>query len=137
MEGYNKSYPSQLSGGQEQRVALARTLAIEPKLLLLDEPFSSLDVGLRSILRKEIKGIVKKLNTSLIFITHDISDAIDIADEIIFLKNGKIVQHSPISELSKSSENEDISNIMSELKANMEGVLNLFQKPDESNVFKE
>lgn len=137
MEGYNKSYPSQLSGGQEQRVALARTLAIEPKLLLLDEPFSSLDVGLRSILRKEIKGIVKKLNTSLIFITHDISDAIDIADEIIFLKNGKIVQHSPISELSKSSKNEDISNIMSELKANMEGVLNLFQKPDESNVFKE
>jgi len=128
MEGYNKSYPSQLSGGQEQRVALARTLAIEPKLLLLDEPFSSLDVGLRSILRKEIKGIVKKLNTSLIFITHDISDAIDIADEIIFLKNGKIVQHSPISELSKSSKNEDISNIMSELKANMEGVLNLFQK---------
>ena len=128
MEGYNKSYPSQLSGGQEQRVALARTLAIKPKLLLLDEPFSSLDVGLRSELRKEIKGIVKKLKTSMIFITHDISDAIDIADEIIFLKNGKIVQHSPISELSKSSENEDISNIMSELKANMEGVLNLFQK---------
>jgi iron(III) transport system ATP-binding protein len=128
MEGYNKSYPSQLSGGQEQRVALARTLAIEPKLLLLDEPFSSLDIGLRSELRKEIKGIVKKLNTSMIFITHDISDAIDIADEIIFLKNGKIVQHSPISELSKSSKNEEISNIMSELKANMKLVLNLFQK---------
>ena len=128
MEGYSKSYPSQLSGGQEQRVALARTLAIEPKLLLLDEPFGSLDVGLRSILRKEIKGIVKKLNTSMIFITHDISDAIDIADEILFLKNGKIVQHSPISELSENSENEDISNIMSELKTNMEGVLNLFQK---------
>ena len=128
MEGYSKSYPSQLSGGQEQRVALARTLAIEPKLLLLDEPFGSLDVGLRSILRKEIKGIVKKLNTSMIFITHDISDAIDIADEILFLKNGKIVQHSPISELSENSENEDISNIMSELKTNMEGVLNLFQQ---------
>ncbi len=89
MEGYSKSYPSQLSGGQEQRVALARTLAIEPKLLLLDEPFGSLDVGLRSILRKEIKGIVKKLNTSMIFITHDISDAIDIADEILFLKTEK------------------------------------------------
>jgi len=128
MEGYNKSYPSQLSGGQEQRVALARTLAIEPKLLLLDEPFSSLDIGLKSELRKEIKGIVKKLNTSMIFITHDISDAIDIADEIIFLKNGKKVQHSPISELSKSSKNEDISSIMSELKANMERVLNLFQE---------
>jgi iron(III) transport system ATP-binding protein len=128
MEGYNKSYPSQLSGGQEQRVALARTLAIEPKLLLLDEPFSSLDIGLKSELRKEIKGIVRKLNTSMIFITHDISDAIDVADEIIFLRNGKIVQHSPISELSKSTKNEDISNIMSELKANMELVLNLFQK---------
>jgi ABC-type proline/glycine betaine transport system ATPase subunit len=64
----------------------------------------------------------------MIFITHDISDAIDIADEIIFLKNGKIVQHSPISELSKSTNNEDISNIMSEIKANMEGVQNLFQK---------
>ena len=128
MEGYNKSYPSQLSGGQEQRVALARTLAIAPELLLLDEPFSSLDVGLKSKLRKEIRSIVKRLKTSMIFITHDIADAIDIADEIIFLKSGKILQYSAISELSKNNENEDVNIIMNELKDNMTGLLNIFEK---------
>jgi iron(III) transport system ATP-binding protein len=127
MEGYNTSYPSQLSGGQEQRIALARTLAIKPKLLLLDEPFSSLDVGLKSELRKEIRTIVKKIQTSMIFITHDISDAIDIADEIIFMKKGVIVHTSRVSDLSKSINNKDITAMMSELKANMEGVMNLFK----------
>tara|TARA_B110000459_G_C16601165_1_gene491146 strand:- start:165 stop:947 length:783 start_codon:yes stop_codon:yes gene_type:complete len=135
MEGYNSSYPSQLSGGQEQRVALARTLAIEPKLLLLDEPFSNLDVNLKSKLRKEIRTITRELNSSMIFITHDIADALDIADEIIFLKEGKILQHSTILELLEKSKHSEVNNIISELKFNLESILKLFHKgmPIENN----
>lgn len=117
MEGYGDSYPSQLSGGQQQRVALARTLAVNPELLLLDEPFSNLDAHLKTELRREIKSIVKKVGTSLIFITHDITDALDIADELLFLKAGVIQAHSPIKGLSDNIRNTEVASIISELKS--------------------
>lgn len=85
-------YPHELSGGQQQRVALARALAPKPELLILDEPFSNLDVILRSQLRKDILAILKQTNTTAIFVTHDIKDAMAISDEIIVLKNGVILQ---------------------------------------------
>ena len=118
------AYPSELSGGQEQRVALARTLALKPNLLLLDEPFSNLDVGLKSDLRKEIQSIAKELNTSLIFITHDLYDAIEIADKIIFLKDGIMLQNSPVSDF-VNTENEEIKKMISNLKLNANQLLNL------------
>lgn len=118
MEAYATQYPSALSGGQEQRVALARTLALNPELLLLDEPFSNLDAGLKSELRREIRQIVKEIGMSMMFITHDFFDAIDIADEIIFLKNGTILQHSSITDFSGNIRNEEVKRIISDLKAN-------------------
>ena len=124
MSSYAKAYPSQLSGGQEQRVALARTLALKPNLLLLDEPFSNLDVGLKSDLRKEIQSIAKELNTSLIFITHDLYDAIEIADKIIFLKDGIMLQNSPVNDF-VNTENEEIKKMISNLKLNANQLLNL------------
>ena len=92
LEGKEHRYPHELSSGQKQRVAIARTLAVKPKLLLLDEPFSNLDVLTKSSLRKEIRKIAKLLALSVMFVTHDIYDAIDIADEIIFLDDGRILQ---------------------------------------------
>ena len=124
MNAYADAYPSELSGGQEQRVALARTLALKPNLLLLDEPFSNLDVGLKSDLRKEIQSIAKELNTSLIFITHDLYDAIEIADKIIFLKDGVMLQNSPVSDF-VNTENEEIKKMISNLKLNANQLLNL------------
>ena len=124
MSSYAKAYPSNLSGGQEQRVALARTLALNPNLLLLDEPFSNLDIGLKSELRKEIKSIAKALNTSLIFITHDLYDAIEIADKIIFLKDGVMLQESPVSDF-VNTENTDIKKMISNLKSNANQLLKL------------
>lgn len=118
MEAYATKYPSALSGGQEQRVALARTLALNPELLLFDEPFSNLDAGLKSQLRQEIHQIVKKIGRSMIFITHDLFDAIDIADEVLFLKNGIVLQHSAITDLSSNIQNEEVKRIISDLKAN-------------------
>lgn len=96
LEGYNKRYPHELSGGQQQRVALARTLAQDPKLLLLDEPFSSLDTLLKTELRQEIRRIIKTVGITAIFITHDLQDALDIADYIILLEEGEIVEQTDL-----------------------------------------
>lgn len=92
LEGLENRYPHELSGGQQQRIALARALAPSPELLILDEPFCNLDVILRVQLREDISKIIKKTNTTAIFVTHDIKDALAISDDILVLQNGKIVQ---------------------------------------------
>lgn len=92
MEGYEKRYPHELSGGQQQRIALARALAPEPKLLLLDEPFSSLDYALQLKIRTELKTILKKAKVTTILVTHNKENCRAIADDIINLKEGKIIQ---------------------------------------------
>lgn len=99
LEGYENRYPHELSGGQQQRIALARALAPKPKLLILDEPFSNLDTSLKLQLRNEVFSILKKTNVTTLFITHDMDDAIYIADEIVVLKNGKIIQQGTIEAL--------------------------------------
>ncbi|MDO9629885.1 MAG: ABC transporter ATP-binding protein [Acholeplasmataceae bacterium] len=85
-------YPHELSGGQQQRVALARALAPNPKMLLLDEPFSNLDKDLRKQIRQDLKRIMNQQNMSCIFATHDYEDAKDIANRILYLEDGKIVK---------------------------------------------
>nr|BFD32263.1 hypothetical protein GTC16762_18810 [Pigmentibacter ruber] len=89
---YSFIYPHALSGGQQQRVALARALAPMPKVLLLDEPFSGLDVNLRRDILQETVYILKKYQITSIFVTHDANDALMISDKIIVLNNGKIEQ---------------------------------------------
>lgn len=125
MEDFRKRYPSELSGGQQQRVAIARTLALSPQLLLLDEPFSSLDSHLKADLRNEIKNIVNEIGVSMVFITHDILDALDIADEIIFLKEGKILQHTSTKNIFKDLKNIDIQNTLNGLKSSAEKILKM------------
>ena len=116
LEGYDNRYPYQLSVGEQQRVALARTLAADPELLLLDEPFSSLDASLRFQLRKEVHTIVKKTGITAIFITHDTIDAIAIADEVVILKNGKLLQKGTIRELNANPSDKYVASVFSELK---------------------
>lgn len=89
MKGYEKRYPHELSGGQQQRVALARTLAPEPKILLLDEPFSNLDSDLQVKIRHELFEIVRRLNITTIMVTHNKVDA-DFADTVISIDGGLI-----------------------------------------------
>lgn len=83
---------TKLSGGQQQRVALARSLIINPKVLLLDEPLSNLDAKLRIKMRKEIKDIQKKFNITMIFVTHDQEEALSMADKILIMNKGKMEQ---------------------------------------------
>ncbi len=92
LEGLEKRYPHELSGGQQQRVALARALAPQPALILLDEPFSNLDVHVRSYLRHEVRTILKTTGTSAIFVTHDQEEALSISDQVAVMRQGQIEQ---------------------------------------------
>lgn len=87
-----KRIPGQLSGGQQQRVALARALVVQPKLFLMDEPLSNLDAKLRVVMRTELKAIHLKTGATSIFVTHDQSEAMSMADRIVIMKDGEIVQ---------------------------------------------
>jgi multiple sugar transport system ATP-binding protein len=85
-------YPRQLSGGQQQRVALARALAIKPKLFLMDEPLSNLDAKLRMAMRTELRAIHQRTEATSIFVTHDQSEAMSMADRIVIMRAGEVVQ---------------------------------------------
>jgi len=92
LEGREDSYPNQLSGGQQQRVGIARSLATEPDLWLLDEPFSALDPLIRRQMQDEFLHIQRELKKSIVFITHDFLEALRIADRIMLMRGGRIVQ---------------------------------------------
>ena len=101
LEGLGKRYPHELSGGQQQRVALARALAPKPELLILDEPFSNLDIILRNKLREDLLKILKETKSTVIFVTHDIKDALLISDEILVLQKGNVLQKGKTKEVYK------------------------------------
>ena len=93
LEGYEKKYPHELSGGEQQRVSIARVLATDPDILLLDEPFSSVDTLLKKEIEKELLALIKKSGKTAIFVTHDPKEAMAISDRIAFLENAEIVQY--------------------------------------------
>ncbi|MFW9923676.1 MAG: ABC transporter ATP-binding protein [Candidatus Thorarchaeota archaeon] len=99
LEGKGKRYPRELSGGEKSRVALARALAPNPTLLLLDEPLSALDQSLKESLRMIIREIQQKIKVSTIYVTHDQSEAMEISDKIILLDKGQIVESGTPKEL--------------------------------------
>ena len=94
LQDFTKFYPHKLSGGQQQRVALARALAQNPTLLLLDEPFSSLDTELRYKLAEDVRSILKQLDMTAILVTHDQTEAFSFADKIAVMKDGQLEQYS-------------------------------------------
>src|SRR3954451_11757702 len=90
--GMAKRFPAQLSGGQRQRVALARTLAVEPKLLLLDEPFGALDAKVRVDLRRQLRDLHDRMGLTTVFVTHDQAEALDLADRVAVMSRGRVEQ---------------------------------------------
>ncbi len=110
LSGYEKSKVGNLSGGQQQRVALARAMATNPKLLLLDEPLSNLDANLRVKMRNELKELQRRLNITMIFVTHDQEEALSLSDRTVVMNRGHVVQvdtpeniyFSPINEYTGS-----------------------------------
>ncbi|MDO7907320.1 sulfate ABC transporter ATP-binding protein [Paenibacillus sp. JX-17] len=92
LSGFEKRYPHQLSGGQRQRVAFARALAPEPQLLLLDEPFAAIDAKIRQELRTWLRELIERVGITSIFVTHDQEEAIEVADEIMIINQGRLEQ---------------------------------------------
>jgi multiple sugar transport system ATP-binding protein len=95
IEPYMQRYPAQLSGGQRQRVALARALAVEPAVLLMDEPLSNLDALLRLEMRAELKAVLAASGTTTLYVTHDQTEAMGLADRIAVMQAGRVVQVAP------------------------------------------
>ena len=98
-EQYANKYPSEMSGGQQQRIGILRALAASPPIVLMDEPFSALDPMTRRSLQQEVKGLQQKLHKTFIVVTHDMAEALDLADVIIFMDHGNIVQMAPPEEM--------------------------------------
>ena len=92
LQGFEKRFPNQLSGGQRQRMALARALAVEPRVLLLDEPFGALDAKVRNELRAWLRRLHDEVHVTTIFVTHDQEEAMDVAEQIIVMNDGKVEQ---------------------------------------------
>ncbi|MBD6619891.1 sulfate/molybdate ABC transporter ATP-binding protein [Komarekiella sp. 'clone 1'] len=92
MQGFGDRYPSQLSGGQRQRVALARSLAVQPPILLLDEPFGALDAKVRKDLRVWLRNLHSEVHVTTVFVTHDQEEAMEVADEIVVMNQGRVEQ---------------------------------------------
>ena len=102
LEGIEKRHPGQLSGGQQQRVAIVRALVIQPKALLLDEPLSNLDVKLRIKMRKDIKELQKEVGITVVYVTHDQEEALEISDRIAVFDKGVIKQIGTPQEIYKN-----------------------------------
>ena len=110
--GLEARYPSELSGGQRQRVALGRALAIDPALLLLDEPLSALDAPLRRALRDELREILAAWGTAAVVVTHDFTEAYRLADRIVVYDGGRVIQAAPRAELLWQPASEAVAGIM-------------------------
>jgi sulfate transport system ATP-binding protein len=106
LDGFADRYPSQLSGGQRQRMALARALAVEPEVLLLDEPFGALDARVRKDLRLWLRRLHDEVHVTTIFVTHDQEEAMEVAEQIVVMNDGRIEQAGNPRDLYEQPENE-------------------------------
>ncbi|QDH79374.1 ABC transporter ATP-binding protein [Echinicola soli] len=111
LETFRDKKPRQLSGGQQQKVAIGRALSIEPEVLLLDEPFSSVDVIQKRELIEELKGIFDSLEVTVIFVTHDVDDALLMSEELLIIQKGKLVQQGNVREVFRKPANEYVARL--------------------------
>ncbi|RWO53831.1 ABC transporter ATP-binding protein [Mesorhizobium sp.] len=115
LKGHEKKLPSQLSGGQQQRVALARALVFEPGVLLLDEPFSALDKGLRGQMQAEMKRLHQETGTTFVFVTHDQSEALALSSRVAIFNHGKLLQVGAPDEVYERPANRFVAEFLGEI----------------------
>jgi sulfate transport system ATP-binding protein len=112
LEQFADRYPSQLSGGQRQRMALARALAVEPQVLLLDEPFGALDAQVRRELRDWLRRLHDEVHVTTVFVTHDQEEAMEVADEIVVINNGRVEQVGAPTDLYEKPANDFVMSFL-------------------------
>jgi sulfate transport system ATP-binding protein len=115
LKGYERHYPDQLSGGQRQRVALARALAAEPRVLLLDEPFGSLDAKVRDNLAQWLREFHTRFNITSIFVTHDQNEAIEISDKIVLINRGSVEQYGSARDVYEHPESKFVASFIGQV----------------------
>jgi sulfate transport system ATP-binding protein len=115
LQGFAHRYPSELSGGQRQRMALARALAVEPEVLLLDEPFGALDATVRKELRTWLRRLHEDVHVTTIFVTHDQEEAMDVAEQIVVMNDGRIEQVGSPRDLYEEPANEFVMGFVGEV----------------------
>ncbi|MET3697147.1 glycine betaine/proline transport system ATP-binding protein [Bacillus oleivorans] len=115
LKGYEDKYPSELSGGMQQRVGLARSLANDPDILLMDEPFSALDPLIRREMQLELLDIQERLKKTIIFITHDVNEAFKLGDRVAVMKDGRVVQIGAPEEILENPANHYISEFIKDI----------------------
>ena len=114
LAGFEDRFVDQISGGQQQRIALARALVLKPKVLLFDEPLSNLDANLRRSMREKIRELQQRLGITSLYVTHDQSEAFAVSDEVIVMHKGKIMQKAPAKELYLRPNSLFLANFMGE-----------------------
>ncbi len=120
---YRNRYPTELSGGQQQRVGVIRALAAEPPIILMDEPFSALDPISREQLQDELIRLQQEIKKTIVFVTHDMDEALKIADRICFMKDGKIVQLDTPDHILRHPANDFVRSFIGEDRLNAAGIL--------------
>ncbi|MBP1042196.1 ABC transporter ATP-binding protein [Vagococcus sp. BWB3-3] len=115
LEGLERAYPAELSGGQQQRVALARAVILEPRLLLLDEPFSSLDANLRGSTREYLVALQKEYHFSILLVTHDKEEAFQLSDKVAVMLGGRIVQVAKPKDLYFNPNSKEVADFLNEM----------------------
>ncbi|KKM08955.1 hypothetical protein SY88_21095 [Clostridiales bacterium PH28_bin88] len=123
---YLERFPKELSGGQQQRIGVLRALAAEPDIILMDEPFGALDPITREQLQGELKKLQEKLHKTIIFVTHDMDEALKIADRIVLMRDGEVVQVAPPDEMLRNPADEFVIDFI--------GKNRLLRSPDEVKV---
>jgi osmoprotectant transport system ATP-binding protein len=108
---YRARFPRELSGGEQQRVGVARAIAAEPQVLLMDEPFGAVDAIARRSLQDEMLRIVRTLQTTVLFVTHDVEEALRLADRIAVMRNGKLLQYAAPEEMLRAPANPYIAQL--------------------------
>lgn len=115
LQGYSRAYPEQLSGGMQQRVGLARALAVDPQVLFLDEPFSALDPLIRRDMQQEVIRLHRELGKTMVFITHDLSEAVKVGDRIAIMRDGAVVQIGTPEDLVANPADEYVANFVRDI----------------------
>ncbi len=137
MKGFEDKYPTQLSGGQAQRIAIARSLLLKPTVLLLDEPFSALDAKIRVQMREELKRIQAELNISIAFVTHDQEEAISLSHRIVVMDKGKIAQIGTPAEIYDNPVNPYVASFIGEMNFLEKDEHTIAFRPEEIKIHKE